>query len=955
MNNIYYLVNYDYFENNDGPIFRMTVRSVEDYKQYIVDVQDKRLAPCFYILESDFDDFRSICEETKVWELVTKYEKEEVITSEFDEPVVRIETKFPRHVRFIRDALDDSILTFQADIKYEKKVAQQLKLKTYLQIDEISKYGFTSLDNIKPIELETPYKLKFNICYWDIETDGTHVNGKQFSDCRFASRIPIISYVVFNNFEQRFTYYGWRSDWEDEVYETEHATQLGEKALNMPIFEDYPTKFPCTVKKFHDEKDMHKQFLEDFKNAKYDGIMTFNGRGGNRIVNKEGEQRRTWYTGFDMPMFIERCKSLNLHKDIEKLSIIPATVDSYGRIKNSSVRLYLKTDKFGNERAREYRIKCMPQHDFMYDSLILGYSDNHYKMKRKNLDTYLNYFFGFGKVEHEGSSVYDMHINEWSKELRYNLVDVEGLYALDTYFMYIQDVSMRALRYGGKIEDGVYASRLHDHIKLWYTNGKYVLPTRYYEANTFRENQWKGLIDKKVGGYNLPVTPHVYGYHKTEIGAIFDFSKLYPSCLRSLNADTRTKVNLEYIDVTNEGIFLVDRHGRRFSYFDLARCPSGWFRKDEPAIDTIIFDEMIADRNKYKRIAADYKIKEQKATNPEEKEYYKLMYKNYYTIQFSLKGLINGKFGTTGMKSMRSFDYVVYNAAPSTGQLMIIKTMELLKKYGYTPFFASTDSSMVILKESYDKFKAWAEATDLVKKINEELDTYQREEFNIYKNYNDIGCEKLFNIAIMFDKRRYILSTVIMEEAGEPIELTEPYVYVKGLELVRRDSADITYDIQMDFIQKIVDRVPQEEIFEWLRNIDEHFEEYQWKYVCTKAGISMSVDEGSGIKYEACRNANTYFDKHYDSGSTPYLGYFPSKGYPLTINGLPVVTNRRDGAFVCAFGENDQWAMQKLGFKLDYAEMKQKNIINKIEPFIELIFGEKYGRIKSDPSTMREL
>ena len=38
--------------------------------------------------------------------------------------------------------------------------------------------------------------------------------------------------------------------------------------------------------------------------------------------------------------------------------------------------------------------------------------------------------------------------------------------------------------------------------------------------------------------------------------------------------------------------------------------------------------------------------------------------------------------------------------------------------------------------------------------LNDKLDVYQREEFNIDKNYNKIGCEKLANIAIMFDKDR---------------------------------------------------------------------------------------------------------------------------------------------------------------------------------------------------------
>jgi len=945
-----YICNYDYWENEIGPVLRVMCREVNNDKHRIIlDIQDERIAPVMYILETDFDIVKETCEEFNIWNLVTRFAPS--IETEYKEPSIALYTKYPRDVRKIRDNLT-GIMTFQSDVVWEKKVVQQLKWKLVLDIKDYDELSFTPLDNITPSD--EIVKTNFNICYWDIETDSSQTKGKEFSDCRFAPRIPIISYVTFSRHEKYFIYYGWMEKWKNEVYWGEHETELGEKALGMEMFKNYNCTPRLLIKKFSNEREMHRTFISDFQKGEYDGLMTFNGRGGNRVINKKGKQMRQWFTGFDFPMFYERCSYLGLSKEIQKMSPIPIGRNFFGEISSPSVKMRLRKDENDIETGREYVIKCIPQHDLFYDNNVLMYTTNHDKMKRRNLETFLNYFLGFGKIKHK-ESVCELFYKNPEKEMRYNIVDVEGMYALDLYFGYTDDVALRALAYGGKIEDGVYASKLHDHIKLWKISGQYLLPSRpEFGAIMARENQWRGLQHGKVGGLNIETVPGIYGYTDDRIGFILDFGKLYPSCSRSINADTRSKINLKNIIVDERGIVYVDNSGDQFLWDNVTRNPAGFFRKDVISIDTIIYDELISMRSKLKKEMVRYYSLANDETDPVLKENYLNMGKTYDAMQFSYKGLINGKFGSSGMEGSRSFDYVVYNTPPATGQLMLLKTISIMEEYGYPAKFGSTDSVMSIAK-STDPHEAWKEIQVLVRIINDILDVWQKEQFNIIKNYNSISCEKIFRPWILFNKRYYACSVIMNEDGGKIIEYNEPKLYWKGMAKVRRNTSDFTYNLEDTIINMIFRREDSEVIFQYIRELNNGFENNNWEYVCEKCGISKSVDESTSQNYIACRNANTYLNKNYDAGATPYLGIFSRGGYPRFINNKLVKSEKDTGEFIIAFDENDEWELRKMGFKLDYNTYKYKVFIKKIEPLLKLVFNKTFSEVIIDKDSLWEV
>ena len=175
------------------------------------------------------------------------------------------------------------------------------------------------------------------------------------------------------------------------------------------------------------------------------------------------------------------------------------------------------------------------------------------------------------------------------------------------------------------------------------------------------------------------------------------------------------------------------------------------------------------------------------------------------------------------------------------------------------------------------------------------------------------------------------------------------------MERVRRNSADITYVVQDTLMEMLFSRKNEDEIFSYITKIDNEFITYDWTYLCKKCGITKSIEEGRGQNYTACRNANKYLGKNYDSGATPYLGVFARGDYPLVIDNKLVTTESSDGTLVVGFGDGDQWRMQRMGFRLDYNTLKKKVFIDKIEPLLKLVFDVEFEETVADASSLLEV
>lgn len=550
-------------------------------------------------------------------------------------------------------------------------------------------------------------------------------------------------------------------------------------------------------------------------------------------------------------------------------------------------------------------------------------------MRRHNLDTFLENFIGMNKVDHSGLSVWELFYTDQEKEMEYNIVDVEGLYALDVKLGYTKDIWMRASLFNIKIEDVVYTAKLHDHITLLLTRDMFLLDTR----GNYRPTRYRGMLEyanTKVGGFNLEAKSGIYGYKEVQYGIVLDFKSLYPSIISSLNAGPSTKIELSHLSFDKHGLWLVDYFGKRYSWNKVARSVNGgFFRKDRESIERFIYKYLNGKRDGMKKIAHDYERQYEETGDNR----FKVLAVVYANKEYAIKPMINGRFGSTGYEGSRTFDIVIYNTPTATGQDLIKEVIDTVESWGYTVVLASTDSAFVILK-SKEVREAFEEAKQLRDKVNEHISEYAEREYNVYSNDIRIDIEKLFDNAIIVNKRYYSLNVVVKEDRGDIFIYDEPKLYVKGMEYVRRDSALITDDIQRRVIDMIRTRKTVEEIREYLRDINSRFDTFPWAYICQRAGISGPVNSGKGAKYEACRNANKYLGKTYDAGSNPLFAKFIR--HPSKFNGRELPS----GPLNIAFDEEDEQMLKKYGFVPDYGHLKETVFYSKMDKFTKLLTGE---------------
>ena len=459
------------------------------------------------------------------------------------------------------------------------------------------------------------------------------------------------------------------------------------------------------------------------------------------------------------------------------------------------------------------------------------------------------------------------------------------------------------------------------------------------------------VITGKMGGYNLPPTIGIFGYDKDEFFAILDFHKLYPFNNCTANADLRTKINLDTMSLTKEGLFLVDTTGKRFLFNDCARSPAGFFRKDIESLNTIIYNLFITERKVFASLREKY-LKDYSLTQSKDS----LNKSDVYNVrQFSYKNLTNGKFGGDGMLGSRSYDDVIYNTAPAMGQYLIKELLGdpdgcndddiegFLNRIMYPPRFASTDSFIVKLV-STNRVEAWAEAQELTNCVNKELDRLIERDVNPIKNWVSMGCEKIFNVMIMFDKRRYVLNTIAEDGDDGPIYYDNPKITYKGLQIVRSDSSQFITDFQKTIFKMICNREPFDDIKNYILKIDSEWDTYPWEYICRRAGISNNIEDvNSNVqKYKACINGNRLLGKEYVAGNAPLLGVF--NVFPLYYNSQRTIEDTKAKHLVMAFDEDDEEFLKKNKFKIDTKQLKKKTLIDIVNPILKL-FDTSYKDI----------
>ncbi len=259
------------------------------------------------------------------------------------------------------------------------------------------------------------------------------------------------------------------------------------------------------------------------------------------------------------------------------------------------------------------------------------------------------------------------------------------------------------------------------------------------------------------------------GIHKGVV--IFDFSRFYPSILLAFN------ISLELIHLPEK---------------ERLKAPLG--------ITPLLCQKLIKDRNYYEDILLD----SFKKYGPDSDQY-----KIAALAKTVTKFRLNAVFGDGLYPKSRFYDEVGMSLMLQIARSLLVFLKDICKKYGWKFIYGDTDSVMIIIPE--DKI------LEAEKILQDEINK-QGEELGIRSGEIVIKAEKFASIAVFLRKKgskegakkKYIMR-IIKEFLHGTIKIVD-YPYIKGLDLIRGNTAKISKDIQRDLIDALFEDRVEEEI-----------------------------------------------------------------------------------------------------------------------------------------------
>jgi len=901
------IINYCYYNiledednpENIGPVLVLLCRD-RDNKFHMIRVHDKKLSPRFYVDRTP-ENLEIILENN------FRY-KEWHIKSAYGEELYKIETDFPYEVGRIRKLFDH---TYQAGIIWEKVAINELGITSYFKVPK-KKYLWYKADEVKPLLSEEWFPIKHRITAYDIETDTRPLNNEKISIHNIGN-MPIITITFYDNYINQYDTFVWHPNTQEN-----HEEIITYKCkLRRRILKGFPRESKVYIHWFKTEKEMLSGFFEEFGKRHFDAKEDFNGSGGYMIGSKKSKSFRVWNNGFDMPALYLRAERLGILHKIQYLSPLPNIKDKFGR--------WIGVYKRGKGDKFEIVVRGLASFDFRFLDMSLKYSKEYQEFKGGSLDKYMTFFLKMGKIKHRKEAVWEMWLNNIYKEIRYNIRDVEGTYLLCEFFGIPPTMFERATITGCKPEDGDMVSYIHRHLTLKYSKGICIYDTRY---QNWKRKTYKGKFKSREGGFVFDPRVGIYNIANDIVVVVIDFNKLYPNLIISCNAGPRTK-----IDQVKEGWFcVIDKEGKVWDKKDIIHTPVAYYRKDIISINRKIYNDLLLFRKKYEDLR-DERLKE--TNNPED-----LLYKLYNAIQFAIKFLINGRFGTTGLSTALDYDIAVYNTAPVLGQDLIKYIYRIIDNEveDVNIIGGDTDSVFVAIKAS-SLSDGVRKAKDIVDILNKNISKYMIEKCNVSDHTIELGVETASTSFVLYMKKHYVMK--IGWEKG--IYLEKPHILYKGFELLKSDSSKITEIIQKQFMKFSLEskntKEAKKKIDNYIKKIDKVLYEMPWSLVSPRGSLRRDMDSynASYPIAKAFRFSRDYFGKELYPGDNPFIA--PMKKHPSDVT-----RNHLD--LLVAFDEYDIPFLKEKGFEIDIEKLKKKQVVQKLNNLLKMeIFDDDYYSI----------
>ena len=255
----------------------------------------------------------------------------------------------------------------------------------------------------------------------------------------------------------------------------------------------------------------------------------------------------------------------------------------------------------------------------------------------------------------------------------------------------------------------------------------------------------------------------------------------------------------------------------------------------------------------------------------------------------------------------------------------------------YKVLGGDTDSLFIQLKPNPLK-KQIEEGKALCDFLNREINEYLDRVYNIQENTISIGLETVSDKIYVDVKKHYIKRNLYVD--GQILD--KPELEIKGMDLKKRSTSQVSADLQVNLANFLFyEKEPLGPITDYCIEVDYTLEEKEWDYICKRAPLQKRLDKypESNESATGARNAVKYLGTQFQPGDNPFLGVF--KEYPSKINGKFVDCR---GDLKLSFYKEDIPKLKKLGFKLNYSNIRNTQLHKKSEHLLA-IFGEDFDSL----------
>jgi len=483
---------------------------------------------------------------------------------------------------------------------------------------------------------------------------------------------------------------------------------------------------------------------------------------------------------------------------------------------------------------------------------------------------------------YHNENVPDMWREDYKKVFKRNLRDVELVKILNeelqlfTYF----DTIRRTV--GCNLSDTIYRSRVADILDL--RNAKeenVVLPSRRY----YQHIDYEGakVFKCKTGKYTNVL--------------VVDWSAMYPSIVRVLNIGYTT-----FIPGKFEGTF-----------FEIENLQGMFQTSTVPSFVIKAFDKLEPLRKPHKKLAKQY------PSDSKEHKYHK-------AVADGLKSLINaeyGKFGFSGnwkerKPAARLYEPRIAAAITYVGRMIQEATYEYLEKLGYTVVYGDTDSLFIHINNPNEIDK-------IISMLNKFVENLLKEKLKTSSSL-ELEKDKLFTTLALLTKKRY---------GGKREDGTYEW---KGLELVKRDQAVVTQEVQEILLKKILNGATSYEVERTFLDYCDNFNSKTIQDIAMPLRLTQKPEDYKTPSYhlKAFLYSRDILHIPLEVGKRFYLAYIKDipEQYPTMFSVTTREGTRQHKVDAIAFNKVEEIPE---GFTVDYEIMKEKTVINKSEDILSLI------------------